>query len=300
MTETDQQEEEDSQFIASETIVVIQDDDGDDDTPKVVIESDSAAGVPARYTFSMMGFLAFFLIYSLRTCPNVAMVAMVNSTALAENYINNNNSSNSNITSASKNCPGSSESGDEDGDYVEGDFAWSEQTQGLILGAFYYSYALLQVLGGWLAERVRAKWLMGAGLLLSSLLSLTLPSAARAGSSWMMAVRVLQGVVEVCGVPLPPVFCGGMWCTPLCSVEVCSVHCVLWRYVVSTVFCGGMWCPLCSVEVCGVHCVLWRYVVSPLCSVEVCGVHCVLWRYVVSTVFCGGMWCHPTVFCGGM
>ena len=42
-----------------------------------------------------------------------------------------------------------------------GEFAWDAETQGLILGCFFYGYALSMVPGGVLAERYGGKWFMG-------------------------------------------------------------------------------------------------------------------------------------------
>ena len=42
-----------------------------------------------------------------------------------------------------------------------GEFDWDAETQGLILGCFFYGYALSHVPGGLLAERYGGKWLMG-------------------------------------------------------------------------------------------------------------------------------------------
>ncbi len=35
----------------------------------------------------------------------------------------------------------------------DGKFTWDQKTQGLILGAFFYGYIVMQVPGGWLARR---------------------------------------------------------------------------------------------------------------------------------------------------
>ena len=42
-----------------------------------------------------------------------------------------------------------------------GEFSWDAETQGLILGCFFYGYAASHVPGGQLAERYGDKWLMG-------------------------------------------------------------------------------------------------------------------------------------------
>ena len=42
-----------------------------------------------------------------------------------------------------------------------GEFDWDPETQGLILGCFFYGYSLTHVPGGILAERYGGKWFMG-------------------------------------------------------------------------------------------------------------------------------------------
>ena len=42
-----------------------------------------------------------------------------------------------------------------------GEFDWDPETQGLILGTFFYGYAFSHVPGGVLAERYGGKWFMG-------------------------------------------------------------------------------------------------------------------------------------------
>ena len=45
-----------------------------------------------------------------------------------------------------------------------GEFDWDPETQGLILGCFFYGYAFSHVPGGVLAERYGGKWFMGNSL----------------------------------------------------------------------------------------------------------------------------------------
>lgn len=80
---------------------------------------------------------------------------------------------------------------------MQGEFDWDQNSQSLILGAFYYGYILTQVPGGWLAEKMGGKLLFGAGILCTSILTLFTPLAARAGVPYLVAVRVLEGVGEV-------------------------------------------------------------------------------------------------------
>ena len=102
------------------------------------------------------GFLGFANVYAMRVNLSVAIVYMVNNTAL--NY--NNNYTEINST------------------YKDGTFLWDESQQGIILGMFFYGYVLTQVPGGRLAEIVGGKWLMGVGVLITAIFTLLTPLAA--------------------------------------------------------------------------------------------------------------------------
>ena len=70
----------------------------------------------------------------------------------------------------------------------------------LILSAFFYGYPFFQLPGGYLATRLNAKYVLGIGILLASILSLLTPLATTATTSIvpLVTVRVLQGFAEVC------------------------------------------------------------------------------------------------------
>ena len=78
-------------------------------------------------------------MYAMRVNLSVAIVYMVNYTAI-------NNSSSTNSTSNH-----------------DGPFVWDEAKQGIILGMFFYGYVLTQFPGGRLAELIGGKWLFGTG-----------------------------------------------------------------------------------------------------------------------------------------
>lgn len=159
--------------------------------------------VQCRYVLIVLGFLGLANVYGMRVNLNVALVAMVNHTAVQE-------------TTKPSDCPlptihlhgapqtpanatgHGTKSGQQDGPFV-----WDPVTQGVILGAFYYGYIVTPIPGGRLAERCGAKWLFGLGTLFTGLLSLLIPVAAHAGVSYLIAVRVLQGIGE--GVTYPAI-----------------------------------------------------------------------------------------------
>lgn len=76
-------------------------------------------------------------------------------------------------------------------------YDWDSETQGWILGAFFYGYILTQIPGGYLASRCGAKWLLGFGILGTVVFTLLTPVAADLGASYLIAVRVLEGIGEV-------------------------------------------------------------------------------------------------------
>ena len=69
---------------------------------------------------------------------------------------------------------------------------------GVILSSFFYGYIVTQIPGGWIASRFGGKHLFGLGILLSAILTLLTPWAARQSVGALVAVRVLEGVGQVC------------------------------------------------------------------------------------------------------
>lgn len=76
-------------------------------------------------------------------------------------------------------------------------YDWDSNTQGWILGAFFYGYILTQIPGGYLASRCGPKWLLGLGILGTVLFTLLTPLAADLGPNYLFAVRVFEGIGEV-------------------------------------------------------------------------------------------------------
>lgn len=146
---------------------------------------------PVRYVFTAMGFMGFFVLYSLRVNINVAIVAMVNASAVYNNQ------------SASDECPAEEISNDtvNVNPSREGEFNWSPKLQATILGSFYYGYCITQIPGGRLAEIFSAKWVFGLGTVITSLLTLLTPLAARWHVSVLVFIRIAEGLAQ--GVTMP-------------------------------------------------------------------------------------------------
>lgn len=84
---------------------------------------------------------------------------------------------------------------------MAGVYGWSPSTVGVIQSAFFWGYVLTQILGGWAADKYGGKVVLGAGVLVWSLMTFLTPAAANAGLIPLLAARALLGVGE--GVAMP-------------------------------------------------------------------------------------------------
>ncbi|XP_037799091.1 LOW QUALITY PROTEIN: sialin-like [Penaeus monodon] len=139
----------------------------------------------ARYTLALLGFLGLAVEYSLRVNLSIAIVAMAGTSEVNA------------TTNASQDvCPVRDNGTDSGGNHVEGEFAWNEETQGLILGAFFYGYTATNFLGGRLAEYFGGRLVFGLGSGVASVLALLSPLCARISTGLFVASRVLTGVSQ--------------------------------------------------------------------------------------------------------
>lgn len=153
--------------------------------------------IPARHVFVLLGFLGLVNVYTLRVSLSVAIVAMVKHPADAVTPTNGTSFVNytqcqpedygrlSTSGALAEQRPGQAER-----------FDWDAQVQGLVLGSFFYGYILTVLPGGVLAEQFGPKWLIGLGVVITSLLSMVLPAAAHAHYIIVVVIRILQGLAE--------------------------------------------------------------------------------------------------------
>lgn len=95
-----------------------------------------------------MGCCGFIIIFGLNVNMSVAIVAMVNHTAVNQNTstTSENDYVGDLIPIMSKNSSTMAF------DTEDGPFIWNGQTQGLILGSYYWGFIITQIPGGILAE----------------------------------------------------------------------------------------------------------------------------------------------------
>ncbi|XP_061767299.1 sialin [Nerophis ophidion] len=148
-----------------------------------------------RYLLALLSSYGFFVVYSLRVNLSVAMVDMLNAT----HQPHTNHSASVCAPHANPARPGRNHSASV--------YDWNVETQGWILGSFFYGYIITQIPGGYLASRFGPKWLLGFGILGTVVFTLLTPLAADLGAGYLIAVRVLEGIGE--GVTFPAMY--GMW-----------------------------------------------------------------------------------------
>jgi len=82
--------------------------------------------------FYVMAFFGLFCAFLVRECLSVAIVAMVNQTAVAGDIVTTNVSEDQRLR-------------DSEHQYKGGEFNWDRNQQGIVLAAFYYGHGFTQV-----------------------------------------------------------------------------------------------------------------------------------------------------------
>ncbi|CAH2265151.1 jg9301 [Pararge aegeria aegeria] len=144
-----------------------------------------SGGFGTRHWVTFMLFLGMANAYVMRTNMSVAIVAMVNHTALpvhkeAEDTECGNVDPNATSVASSQ----------------DGSFVWSSTLQGYILSSFFYGYVITQIPFGILSKRYGARLFLGIGMLINSVFGLLVPIAAEADYKWLILVRFIQGLGE--------------------------------------------------------------------------------------------------------
>jgi len=143
---------------------------------------------PKRWIIAVLSQFGILVAFSIRVNLSVSIVAMVNSTYVKETS-----------HKSKPECPAVTLNVTSNERHNV--FNWDEKLQGIILSAFYFGYVLTQVPGGLLARRLGGKWVFGAGILGTAVLTILTPIAAKMSVKLLIAVRVWEGIVE--GVTLP-------------------------------------------------------------------------------------------------
>ncbi|XP_022662404.1 sialin-like [Varroa destructor] len=145
-----------------------------------------------RYVFLLLGFTGFSCIFVLRVNLHVAIVSMVNHTAIYKTVTKSDcyKDFNHSIT--------------EDIIHSDGPFEWSPITQGLVLGSYFWGYILTPIPGGTLAEKFSPRWLFVSGIFIAAVLGFLVPIVTQYFDYiGLVALRLFQGLSA--GVTFPSI-----------------------------------------------------------------------------------------------
>ncbi|XP_044758922.1 putative inorganic phosphate cotransporter isoform X2 [Coccinella septempunctata] len=142
--------------------------------------------IPQRYILGIMGFFAILNAYTMRVSLSVAITEMVlkhktdfyDPNACIIDGIHNSTSFHT---------------------VVEDLYPWTVKQQGLILSSFYWGYVITHIPGGVIAEKFGGKYVLGLGILSTSLFTLLTPFVVYASGGnwlWLVALRVFEGLGE--------------------------------------------------------------------------------------------------------
>lgn len=179
----------------------------------------------SRVALAIVGFLGFVNLYALRVNLSVAMVCMLNQTAVQQTKYNrlmmfNDSSVNDSQSPVGKaeltdvQCTGNLGTSQKTLQPKDGEFDWDKETQGIILGAFFWGYLVTQIPGGWLAQRFGGKRVCGYFMLLASVATILSPVGARYSPYILIILRVVNGLGQ--GVVFPAMHViWSKWAPPL-------------------------------------------------------------------------------------
>jgi len=80
---------------------------------------------------------------------------------------------------------------------MDGPFVWNKIVVGVILGSYFFGYALTQIPGAWLSLKFSSKNIIGVCVLGFSLLTLLIPAASNYSYTAVIFIRALIGVLQV-------------------------------------------------------------------------------------------------------
>uniref|UniRef100_A0AC34PW06 Major facilitator superfamily (MFS) profile domain-containing protein n=1 Tax=Panagrolaimus sp. JU765 TaxID=591449 RepID=A0AC34PW06_9BILA len=143
-----------------------------------------------RLNLAFVCFLGCIIVYALRTNVSIAIVCMVNATAVEQL------SNSSSLESVKESQCARSSNETVEVEKLEGPFIWDKPLQGDVLGAFFYGYMSSQILSGYLASKYGGKLVIGLTGLGGALLTLISPIAANTHVYVFVAVRVLLGFCQ--------------------------------------------------------------------------------------------------------
>ncbi|XP_075399613.1 putative small intestine urate exporter [Tenrec ecaudatus] len=143
-----------------------------------------------RYGLALILQLCNFTIYTQQLNMSIAIPAMVNHTTA------------SSPPNTSTDRPSTDSQSERNGTLMEFTalgpvYDWSPEIQGIILSSLNYGAFLAPICNGYVAGIFGAKRVVGAGLFISSVLTIFIPLVAGTGVALLIVIRVVQGIAQV-------------------------------------------------------------------------------------------------------
>lgn len=168
-----------------------------------------------RFSISILGFLALLCMNAMRVSMSVAIVCMVNHTAVELLRVSADPDTNFTAVKTVETDSCQTVSVDPGNASIkDGEFIWDKKTQGLLLSAFFWGYMVAQVPAGWLASRFGGKRIIAGFLLATSISTILVPVGARLDWKVLMFLRFVAGMGgSVCYPGMHAMW--GNWAPPL-------------------------------------------------------------------------------------
>ncbi|XP_023210313.1 sialin-like [Centruroides sculpturatus] len=140
--------------------------------------------VPARYVLVLSTFFIHAIAYCQRSVLSIAILSMVNHSAI---HMYN--------TTSSTECPKVYQ---ENSTYIykEGSYVWTQPTQGIILGSYFYGFVVTQLAGGSITFSLGPKKTVIIFSCLSSILIILTPFCADVGVSVISLCQAIVGLAQ--------------------------------------------------------------------------------------------------------
>lgn len=160
--------------------------------PETLQKKKQSGWFGTRHFVTFMLALGMANAYVMRTNMSVAIVAMVNHTAIALD----DHSDTDDVSVTECGVLINSTLDAQNNHEADGEFEWETDVQAYVLSAFFYGYVITQIPAGILGKTYGNIYFLGIGMLVNSVFGLLVPIAAHAGLWWLLVVRFIQGLGE--------------------------------------------------------------------------------------------------------
>ncbi|ESO85639.1 hypothetical protein LOTGIDRAFT_155130 [Lottia gigantea] len=157
-------------------------------SPQLIIDSKAPFWTSKKVILAILCFFCCFLIQASRFNLSIAIVSMVDHSQDVVNITHTRA-----LTVNTHECSNLVEERDS-----KGEFDWDKPLQGLILGAFFWGYCVLQSASGWICDRYGVKRVLSIAFSITTILCLVSPICARTSPYLFICLRIALGLFQDC------------------------------------------------------------------------------------------------------